>query len=389
MAPHRPGISRKALLRSFRLGIPAMAVLACLAWLAWWWTGRPLLFQGEPYVYNPGPAGDLCPRRMPNLRDESSRLPDIPHLVTHEGHVLPNRRVKTYTYSTNAETFRGTLELERPKPAGVFRIGVFGTGVTFGNGVDDEWPWPQLLEERLGGPERGFQVYNMAIPGTTTDNGVDLVERYAPEMDLDLVIFSYGVNDGLTHKQRPAPVYKGILERLLEVREQHGLRMLFTIEPRSSFYPWPYEGHEQAFYEVFDGVEGAIVNLPRLLDALEQRHGLRLESEDGMQRVVEYRFGWGRTLYEVPWDPATAVERMRGVVWHHQIWGPDNQPMIIEEHYDPDKGVQSVSPDVYEFLDTHHVYMANFLDGVHLSEQGHVEVARLVHEELQARGLAP
>ena len=379
----------------YRLGRWRLVLVASLAVLlagalggyAWWRLGRPIVLQGEPYVYNPGPEGDLCPRRDPGLRGETSRLPDIPHLVTHEGHVLPSRRVRSYSYSTNSEAFRGTRDLPRTKRPGVYRIGVFGTGVSFGNGVDDEWPWPLLLEQRLELAEQTFEVYNLAIPGSTTDDGTVLLDQLAGEMDFDLVIFCYGVNDGLTHKQRPVALYRLALDRLLRLRARHGLDMLFAIEPRSSFYPWPYEGHEAAFRELLGGVDGPILDLPRELDLLERQHGLRLEKDSEVQRVVEYRGGRPRVLFETPWDPDLAVERLRGVVWHHQVWDEHDQPIIIEEHYQPDKGVQSVSPDVYDYLDTHWVDMANFIDGVHLNEQGHVEVARLVHEELRRRGV--
>ena len=371
--------------------LAAAVVLAGGGYLYWWSAGYPILFLGEKYTYRPEDRGDLCPRREPNLRDEVSRLPGVPHLVTLEGHVLPNYRVRTYTYSTNSEMFRGSRELKRPKKPGVYRVGVFGTGVTFGNGVDGRWVWPLLLEQRLNADGKGrFEVYNLAIPGSTTDRGVDLLDQMAPQMNFDLVFFCYGVNDGLPMFERPVHLYTETLSQLLRVRARHGLNLVYVIEPRSSFYPWPYGRYEKAFRKLFDtDGNNPIVDLPKMLDELERQNGLCLVKEGGVQKVVAYKDGKPRELFLVRYDRARALEVAQKQVFVHKLYDKKGKLKLHKEkHFNPEKGLQSVAPEVYEFIDTHKVNIHHFIDGVHLSEQGHVQVARILYEYMVGQRIA-
>ncbi len=339
-------------------GIGGSVALIVVLALVWAGLGYPLVFKGQRYAYNPEERGDLCPRREPGLRNVRCVLPAIPHLVSLEGFVPPNYRTKTFTYSTNAMIYRGAREYRADKSPDVFRVIVLGTGVSFGNGVDDEDVYSHLLEVELNaGAQRTFEVYNMAIPGSTTDVGVRELKRVTSEFEFDYLIFCYGVNDGLPMFEKPVERYAGTLMELVHHRKANDIPMLVAVEPRSSFYPWPYEGYKGKFDEIVTAdPQMDVIDLPAVLDEVEKDHGLRLVREGDVQKVVKYRWGRPRTLFEVDYPTAA--------------------------------GDQSVAPEVYEFLDTHRVDQATYIDGVHLSEEGMRVVADELYAFMVAKGIA-
>lgn len=336
-------------------GTVALSVALTALWAAF---GYPLIFKGQRYAYNPEERGDLCPRREPGLRDVRCVLPAVPHLVSLEGFVPPNYRTRAFTYSTNTMIYRGAREYRADKSPDVFRVIVLGTGVSFGNGVDDEHVYSRLLEEKLNASgQRSYEVYNMAIPGSTTDVGVRELKRVTSQFEFDYLIFCYGVNDGLPMFEKPVDRYAGTLMEVVHHKKAHGIPMLVAVEPRSSFYPWPYEGYKAKFDEIITSdPKMDVIDLPAVLDEVEKHHGLRLVREGDVQKVVEYVWGRPRTLVEVD--------------------------------YPTEEGDQSVAPAVYEFLDTHRVDQATYIDGVHLSEEGMRVVADELHQFMVSRGLA-
>jgi lysophospholipase L1-like esterase len=83
-----------------------------------------------------------------------------------------------------------------PRPRRVLRIVTFGDSSTFGWGVDDEYTFQAQLEVRLR--QRGFaaEADNFGMPGFTSRHGL-AVQRYdAADLEPDVVIVSFGANDG-------------------------------------------------------------------------------------------------------------------------------------------------------------------------------------------------
>ncbi len=331
-----------------------MAAVAALVWAA---MGYPLVFQGEKQSWDPPGPGMLIPVQIAGLRSARCILPDIPHLVAEGGYIPPSRRTRAFHYSTNSLTYRGVREYELAKRPGVFRVLVFGTGVTYGIGVDDEDVYSEILERKLNRKGRQtYEVYNLALPCSTTDLGVNELRRATHEFEYDFVIFCYGVNDGLTMFGKSPDYYAETLRSLVRLKKTQRIPMVVAIEPRGTFYPWSYEeyrGH-------FDAIVGAdpemdVIDFPAILDEVEKHHGLRLVREGGSQKVIEYLWGHPRTLFEVPYEPG-----------EHQ---------------------QAVSPDVYEFLDTHRVNQATLVDGVHLNVEGMQVVADELFSYLSDQGV--
>jgi lysophospholipase L1-like esterase len=337
--------------------------LTGVAYVSWWFFGCPLMQFSPPTNFDHTVEHDeaVVLEAVPGQRDAYCLIPAIPHLVTRDGRMPPYYRTLAFHYSTNSRGFRGAAEVEADHEEGIYRIAVLGTGVTFGNGVDDDEVYTVLLQRELD-PHRTvngerFEVANLAVPGSTTEQGVEHLESILGEIEFDLVVFCFGVNDGLPMFGQPAYRYRNALRHLMELEQRHDLDILYAVEPRSTFYPWPFAAHELAYTQVIREHPGHdVLDLPPILWEVERNHGLMLERDGDLQRVVRYWMGWRQVLHE--------------------------------EQYVPLADEQSISPNVYDYLDTHRVDQATLIDGVHLSVEGHRVVADAMYRHLVDRGLA-
>lgn len=98
----------------------------------------------------------------------------------------------TFHLTSNADGFR-THEFT-PKPPGVTRVVTLGDSSTFGWGVDPDYTFQALLTDRLR--HRRAEVFNLGIPGHTSRHGRGVLEHYALDLEPDLLVISFGANDG-------------------------------------------------------------------------------------------------------------------------------------------------------------------------------------------------
>ena len=110
--------------------------------------------------------------------------------------------------STNAEGVRADYPT-RTKPAGTLRIVCLGDSVTFGYRVPPVWPdrptehdpnwmpFPMLVEKELraANPDRLIEVFPLAVPGYSSQQGLAWLKRDIGELQPDIVIASFGWND--------------------------------------------------------------------------------------------------------------------------------------------------------------------------------------------------
>ena len=77
------------------------------------------------------------------------------------------------------------------------RIVTIGDSSTFGWGVDPEYTFQHLLEERFRrhDSDTPIEVLNLGISGHTSRHGLGLFEHYVRDLDPDVLIVSYGAND--------------------------------------------------------------------------------------------------------------------------------------------------------------------------------------------------
>ena len=88
-------------------------------------------------------------------------------------------------------------EVDIPKPASVYRIMVLGDSLTWGVGLREPERYTALLEMRLKTFYQLHQVevLNFASIGASTARERDILARFAPSVEPDLVIVGFCIND--------------------------------------------------------------------------------------------------------------------------------------------------------------------------------------------------
>ncbi len=94
------------------------------------------------------------------------------------------------SFRTNSLGYR-TPEIPLEKPAGVYRILVFGSSNTMGHGVGNRAPYPRLLERWLNGrvgERTRVQVVNLAFPGESPSRRLMRIHDEAESYQADWII---------------------------------------------------------------------------------------------------------------------------------------------------------------------------------------------------------
>ncbi len=296
-------------------------------------------------------------RLEPDVTYETMLMPDFPQVVEADGHLPGSRRVRSYGCSVNRHGIRGPRVYDFVKPEGVYRIGVIGTGVTFGEGVEDPNTYSALLERALQDAppiERTFEVVNFGIPAMTTDYATSAYRGHDREYEVDLWVFALGVNDALPMFERPPDQYRAATRALVDTVVAAGDDAVVMVEPVNTFYPWiqRYPIYRQA---LDDAVAGRVdlLDVAGVLDCHERADGLRLEVDGTLHEVAEYRDGERRVL--------------------------------MSTHFTVTEDQPSIPRDVLAYLETHEVWLRTFITDVHLNDLGHEVVADVLYRYVAAR----
>ena len=145
------------------------------------WKGRPRLRR--TYVDIFGPA-DTEAERTSILRQFR---PTVPNSLVDNS---------IWDISLNTEGFRDR-EFPEAKSKGTFRVVCLGDSWTFGANVGQEQTYPSQLEDRLRSrfPDRRVEVLNLGVLGYTSFQGLQLLKQRALQLEPDLVIIGFGMND--------------------------------------------------------------------------------------------------------------------------------------------------------------------------------------------------
>jgi lysophospholipase L1-like esterase len=133
-----------------------------------------------------------------------------------------------------------------PRDPNRFRIMVVGDSLTYGEGIDAFWTYPEQLERSLA-PDFRVEVLNLGVMGYASEDVLNVVRRFLPELKPDLVVYGVCLNDFLesgtsqpVHYVFPLPsrlkkklVKHSRVARLVEERYGTLLRILGL---RPSFY---------------------------------------------------------------------------------------------------------------------------------------------------------
>jgi lysophospholipase L1-like esterase len=102
----------------------------------------------------------------------------------------------TWEISLNSEGFRD-VEFPKEKRPSVFRIVCLGDSWTFGWNVAQNQAYPQMLKSLLRREfsEANFEVFNLGVGGYSSHNGLRLLTTRALDLNPDLVIISFAMNE--------------------------------------------------------------------------------------------------------------------------------------------------------------------------------------------------
>lgn len=105
-------------------------------------------------------------------------------------------RIPATVIRTNSQGFRDD-EWELRKPERTYRIAVLGDSMAFGLGVEQDEPFPAILEGLLNGQQGDltYEVLNFAVPGYNTAAEVELFRETGRMYGPDLVILQFMDND--------------------------------------------------------------------------------------------------------------------------------------------------------------------------------------------------
>jgi hypothetical protein len=110
-------------------------------------------------------------------------VPGLKTRVDHHGQCA-------YLVRANAQGFRADRDFVVAKRPGLFRVLLFGDSFTAGDGVSNGKRFSDILEQMLR-----VEVYNMALPGTGTDQQYLVFREFGAILEYDLVVIAVQVEN--------------------------------------------------------------------------------------------------------------------------------------------------------------------------------------------------
>jgi lysophospholipase L1-like esterase len=105
--------------------------------------------------------------------------------------------------------------LPPPDPRG-FRIMVVGDSLTYGEGIDAYWAYPAQLERALA-PDFRVEVLNLGIRAQASEDILDTVRRFLPQLEPDLVVYGVCLNDFLERGRGQQAAPSLLPEKLMKI----------------------------------------------------------------------------------------------------------------------------------------------------------------------------
>lgn len=138
-----------------------------------------------------------------------------------------------------------------PKKPDVCRVMVVGDSLTYGYGIAEDATYARLLESALAEDDR-IEVLNLGIPNLQSEDILDVITFFTPQLEPDLILYGVCLNDFLnagevegTHEQMrrgavplPAAWKAFLIEHTLSgaFLEQRYNELLMTLGIRADFF---------------------------------------------------------------------------------------------------------------------------------------------------------
>jgi lysophospholipase L1-like esterase len=96
-------------------------------------------------------------------------------------------------HDVNPLGFRGPAFIQ--KPEGTFRVVCLGDSFTFGEGVRNEDTYPEVAARLLRKQGRQTDACNLGVGGYNTTQSLGVLERFGFDLEPDVVVLGYTIND--------------------------------------------------------------------------------------------------------------------------------------------------------------------------------------------------
>jgi len=166
----------------------------------------------------------------------------------------------------NDEGFR-SAPFSRSKRLGVLRIACLGDSWTFGMNVNQDEAYPARVEALLGRqtPARSVEIMNFGILGYTSFQGLQLFKTRVLDLQPDVVIIGFGMNDsdvaGYRDRDVLTPGVTSWRDRVKAVTSHsESLALLKYLALRLRFHPKPMGEFLKADAKADQGKSNATVN---------------------------------------------------------------------------------------------------------------------------------
>ncbi|HKZ78739.1 MAG TPA: SGNH/GDSL hydrolase family protein [Pyrinomonadaceae bacterium] len=301
-----------------------------------------------------------------------------------------------YEIAINPAGIRSDREYSHRKPAGIFRMLVFGDSYVAGQFVSNNQRFSELLERR----NENLEVINFGLEGTGTDQQLLLYERIGPNYEHDLVLLF--------------PFLQNIRRNLVEAREGYDPKTggrVVRHKPR-----FELAGVDLVLHNVPVPQNGQSTNT-KLPDVTDSNTGVAGQLKARLS-TIPGAYAVKKALYGVfPWEPFPEYRNSRTPAWQLMEAiirrfkkGCGTVPLVIApvfydsyvlyrmaRNYWSRFASLSAVPGVYviDLLPHFKRIRPNAVRAFqrphdcHFSEFGHVLLANVLEEELRKRGLLP
>ncbi len=175
-----------------------LALLEALLWVLESAADRPL----PKFVAGSPAAVPLAPDLPPEIRLKIERMQSAlimpPSWQKRDLEKAPG--VYAYLWQTALHVLDGNRMRRRepfpPRDPDRFRIMVVGDSLTYGEGIDAFWTYPEQLARSLA-PDFRVEVLNLGVSGYASEDVLNVVRRFLPALKPDLVVYGVCLNDFL------------------------------------------------------------------------------------------------------------------------------------------------------------------------------------------------
>lgn len=311
---------------------------------------------------------------LPNIKNAKLVIPgrSHPQPFLHDSPEYRRKITKRITCfcSTNSKGLR-SKEFLVEKNEKTFRIICIGDSTTFGLGVSDKDTYPARLEEKLltKPGDRRFEVINAGIPAHSSKDSLIFLERRLLNYSPGLIIVSLGLNDDIGMPGHSDPEdsrtfleerayqlalrqYEDNLSQIISLARKSHAEVLFLTPPAASFFPFSdISRFCNSMRKVAEENGVGIIDLKSIFEEKEKEEGLILVQEGEKQKVLFK----GKVLKEV--------------------------------FYSDEKNSQYISPEIYQYLDTHDINQLLLIDGAHPNELGCQLIAKEIYQYLKSQNI--